>query len=144
LTATAKTLRSSPLLSWRGALLLVIPIGCAVLYARDPADGGIYPACPFRAITGLDCPGCGTGRALHRVLHGRIDEAFTLNPLATLLLPVLAVALLASVWTAATGRALPRVRMPSWTGWAVTALFLAFWVARNLPWTPFAWMASYR
>lgn len=144
MTMATKTLRAPALLSWKTAILVFVPIGCAVLYARDPADGGIYPACPFRAITGLDCPGCGTGRALHRLLHGRIDEAFTLNPLATLLLPVLAVALLASVWTKLTDRPLPRLRLPSWTGWAVAALFLAFWVVRNLPWEPIAWMASYR
>lgn len=132
------------LLGWRTALLAILPVGCALLYARDPADGGIFPSCPFRAITGLDCPGCGTGRALHRVLHGRIDEAFVLNPLATLLLPVLAVALAGMAWGQLGGRPLPHIRLPSWTGWVVLAVVLAFWVLRNVPWGPVAWMASYR
>ena len=133
-----------PLLTWRTALLLCLPIGCVVLYARDPADGGIYPPCPFRAITGLDCPGCGTGRALHRVLHGRIDEAFVLNPFAMVALPVVAAALFLAAWRSLGGRRLPSVQFPPWTGWAVTAFVVAFWVLRNLPWGPVAWMASYR
>jgi hypothetical protein len=131
-------------LAWRTALLALLPVGCLVLYARDPADGGIYPPCPFRTITGLDCPGCGTGRALHRVLHGRVDEAFGLNPFAMLMLPVLVIALVAFAWTTFGGRRLPRVQFPPWTGWALTAFVLAFWVLRNLPWGPVAWMASYR
>ncbi len=131
------------LFTWRTAALALLPIGCVVLYARDPADGGIYPPCPFRTITGLDCPGCGTGRALHRVLHGRFDEAFGLNPFAMVVLPVLLVTFLAVVWTRLGGRPLPRVELPWWTGWSITALVLAFWVARNLPWAPVAWMSSY-
>ncbi len=142
--ATTRARSSVSLLSWRTALLFLLPLGCIVLYARDPADGGIYPPCPFRAITGLDCPGCGTGRALHQVLHGRIDDAFVLNPLTIAMLPVLAVALVSFAWTQLGWRQPLRLRTPSWAGWALVALVLAFWVVRNLPWAPVAWMASYR
>lgn len=36
--------------------------------------------CPFSAITGLPCPGCGSTRALFFVLTGRFGEAFRYNP----------------------------------------------------------------
>lgn len=39
------------------------------------------PKCLFRMLTGWDCPGCGSSRALHSLLHLRIWEALAYNPL---------------------------------------------------------------
>lgn len=36
--------------------------------------------CPFAAVTGLPCPGCGTTRALFLALTGRFGEAFLYQP----------------------------------------------------------------
>ena len=38
-------------------------------------------------MTGLDCPGCGSQRALHYFLQGDIKTSFTQNPLLFLMLP---------------------------------------------------------
>lgn len=51
--------------------------------------------CPFKAITGYPCPGCGGTRALIALLHGHIWEAIMINPLSVLLI-LFAVA--APVW----------------------------------------------
>src|SRR5438477_6152583 len=67
--------------------------GCALLYVRNPADGAPFPPCPFRAVTGLDCPFCGTGRALHQLFHAHVRQAFGLNPLMMLMLPAAGVLL---------------------------------------------------
>ena len=40
-----------------------------------------FPPCPFRTITGLLCPGCGSQRAIHQALHGQFGNSFQLNPL---------------------------------------------------------------
>ena len=105
--------------------------GCAVLYLRDPAAAGLYPVCPFRAMTGLDCPFCGTGRALHALLHANPRTAFGLNPLV-----VVAAPLLVGAW-------LLKVR-PATGWWIAVFALLAFAVARNLPFDAVAWMSSYR
>ncbi len=42
--------------------------------------------CPFKAITGLPCPGCGGLRALESLIHGRLWEALATNPLSVLLI----------------------------------------------------------
>lgn len=36
--------------------------------------------CPFHLLTGLDCPFCGAQRMALALLHGRVAEAFWLNP----------------------------------------------------------------
>ena len=41
---------------------------------------GHYPTCPFLAITGWYCPGCGSLRAVHDLLHGDLAGAVRPQP----------------------------------------------------------------
>ena len=72
------------------ALLAVVCIVVAGLYFLSPYDSGVYAPCPFNALTDLHCPGCGTLRGLHELLHGRIGSAIGLNLLMVLSLPFMA------------------------------------------------------
>lgn len=36
--------------------------------------------CPFHALTGLYCPGCGGTRAFYAFIHGHFIQSFCLNP----------------------------------------------------------------
>src|SRR4051812_28859789 len=58
-----------------GAGALAGSAGIVVLYHFRPGVGSHYPPCPIYWATGLYCPGCGITRALHHLLHGRIDVA---------------------------------------------------------------------
>ncbi len=51
------------------------------LYSFDPALTGLLPSCPFRLVTGLLCPLCGTLRAAHALLHGHLAAASHYNTL---------------------------------------------------------------
>lgn len=42
--------------------------------------------CPFKAITGIDCPGCGFQRSVIALIQGDINTSLTLYPAA---LPIL-------------------------------------------------------
>lgn len=64
----------------------------ALLYLVDPQTTPVYPPCLIRLHTGLSCPGCGATRALHALLHGRLEDAWKLNALWTAAAPVLAAA----------------------------------------------------
>ncbi|MFD1140618.1 DUF2752 domain-containing protein [Larkinella insperata] len=55
----------------------------------NPAQVSFFPPCPFKLLTGLECPGCGSQRCLHQLLHGRVGQAFSYNPLLVLSLPYL-------------------------------------------------------
>ncbi len=65
--------------------------GLVLVYACPPSQYGFYPLCPIKVLTGFSCPGCGSTRALHALLHLRFSEAFALNPLFTCASPVLSV-----------------------------------------------------
>jgi hypothetical protein len=70
------------------ALLAAALLACATLVLYPPTGTSFYPACPIREYLGIDCPGCGSTRALAALLHGHILEAVRLNALFVLLLPV--------------------------------------------------------
>lgn len=105
----------------------------ATLYAVDPEVSHLLPPCPFRAATGIECPGCGTARAVHQLLHGRPLAAFRLNPLLALYAPFLMRSFLATVCLAARGRPLPPLAIRAGWIWLLLAVTLVFWVVRNTP-----------
>lgn len=106
------------------------------LFVVDPNEPGHYPTCPFLATTGLYCPGCGSMRATHDLLHGDLMGALARNPLAVLAVPYLVLALLTWVLRSF-GLPAPRsTSLPPWALWTLLAVVLAFGVLRNLPgWT---------
>lgn len=55
----------------------------------DPSSSAIFPPCPTNALTNLHCPGCGTLRAMHALLHGDVKEALSQNILAVIFIPIL-------------------------------------------------------
>ena len=59
-----------------------------VLFVFDPATAWFFPPCLFRALTGHPCPGCGTLRAFHALLHGDVAGALRLNALTVIGLPL--------------------------------------------------------
>lgn len=68
-------------------------IGLGILFMFNPIECVWMPRCLFRCVTGLSCPGCGTLRAVHAALHGRLREAVAFNYWLLLALPyVVAVA----------------------------------------------------
>jgi hypothetical protein len=122
---------------------LAIGVGCglAMLFIWNPATEHKFPACPFRALTGYYCPGCGSLRATHQLLHGSIWNALRLNPLYVVCLPFLAYAVAASRWPALkVAWVKQKTRGAAWPLFLL-AVFVVFWVLRNLPWAPFSWLA---
>lgn len=117
-----------PVAAGAGALAV-----CVAVNVRDPNQAGSFAVCPFLAVTGWQCPGCGTLRAVRALTRGDVVLALDLNALTTLLLPLLLVAW-ASWFGVALGRRRSTVRLPAWAGTAVAVAVPSFWVARNTPW----------
>ncbi len=104
------------------------------LHVRDPHQQGSWGFCPWLALTGTYCPGCGGLRAVNDLGRGDLAGAVSSNLLLVAALPV------AGVWW------LRRMR-DGWRGvrrplsdrraYLLTATLLGaaavFWVVRNLP-----------
>ena len=103
------------------------------LYLFDPAASPIVPSCPFRAATGgLLCPGCGSLRMLHALLHGDLAGAWRLSPLGLMAMPLLAWFLADQAVFAARDRHLPRWRVAPIVPSALSAMLVGYAVLRNL------------
>ena len=127
---------------WRFVLLGLAVLPClALVYARSPEDPGFFPPCPFYALTGLHCPGCGTLRGLHQLLHGNPIAAFGYNPYAMLALPFIGYAFLSALLLTTWGKRLPFVFIHPGLIWGLLVAVLAFWTLRNVPVYPFTVLA---
>jgi len=59
-------------------LLWLAGVGTVTLLSRRA--GVEHSLCAFKNLTGVPCPGCGSGRMCENLLHGRVGEAFKFNP----------------------------------------------------------------
>ena len=96
----------------------------------DPhRPGAVFPFCPFKLITGWNCPGCGGLRMTHDLLHGDLSAAAVDNAFVLIGLPLLA---LWSFWRIGRGRPAFTTRVL-----VVIGIAAAVWtVVRNLPGFP--------
>jgi len=106
-------------------------------FLMDPAKGTGYPSCPFRMLTGFDCPGCGSSRALHQLLHGHPIKAFEFNPLLVILLPLLALALLSVSRSLIDDKHRNVAIFRPAFAWVVLGIVVSFWIFRNTRFYPF-------
>ncbi len=138
--------RSVPRTGWRtqgGPLLAAgaVVAAATVLHFRDPHSQGAYGICPFYALTGWWCPGCGGLRAVHNLTEGRVLDALHSNVFVLPLLLVLALwwgrwAL--GRWHGRADTAFP-FTLRGQAQWWLIGLLAVFTVARNTPWG--TWLA---
>ena len=124
------------------ALIVVTCIlAAAALYYIKRDNAPWLPPCPFHWLTELYCPGCGSSRAILRMLHGDITGAIAANVLVVVCVPAVAIMVVSNACTAITGRMPGMWRLPAWGAWAVCIGIVAFWVLRNLPVYPLSLLA---
>jgi hypothetical protein len=104
-----------------------------VLYLYDPTTAGFYPVCQVHQLTGLECPGCGSLRALHQLTHGHFAAAWNFNPLLVTVLPM-------GIWLGMReaarwifGWTWPGIFNRPIVGWSLLAATIVFGIARNIP-----------
>jgi hypothetical protein len=136
---TGVSLVDPPVRAARGAPLGVLAgglAGCAYLAVNDPSDPSTaMPACPFHAVTGLWCAGCGGLRMVHALLHGHLGDAARDNLLLLAATPFLLALLGAWSVSSARGRTF-RLPLTRWQAAALLTLAVAWTVTRNLPGFP--------
>jgi len=118
---------------WWVAVIVAAAAGSVMLYFFAPAEYPFYPKCLFHLATGLSCPGCGSLRAAHSLLHGDFAAAFRFNPLPFVLFPITGLAWI--IYRPASLTSIP----PKWV-WALLGVIIGFGVLRNLPVAPFTYL----
>lgn len=111
--------------------LLVLGLLCIMLWPHPEASGN-FPPCPVRHYTGLLCPGCGTLRALHELLHGHFGAAFQYNPLTVIFLPFLLYAGVSRLSKIFFQKQLPRLMTRPWMSWGILLVVIVFGILRNV------------
>ena len=113
-----------------GAFLVAGLIG--VYFFLNP-EKHFFPKCPFLWLTSWKCPGCGSQRAVHHLLHGDFLEALRVNFIFVLAFPYVIFGLILEYtpW----GRAQIPIRR-KWYGFRASMValvaVLAFGIARNV------------
>lgn len=120
----------------RITLIAAITIGgiaAAVIYGMfDPADHALFPKCPFLMLTGgLRCPGCGSQRAIHALLHLQFKDAFMFNPLVIISIPFLVLLVTASILKDSHPQFYNKMNS-SLISKLLLVIFILWWIVRNI------------
>jgi len=109
----------------------------AWVLVRNPLQTTVFPPCPFRAATGLWCPGCGATRASYLLLHGDIRGALHFNAVWVVLAPFALYQAIAFAGEAYGVRWLRRIPLTQPVIVGLVGSLVAFSVVRNLPFDVF-------
>jgi hypothetical protein len=113
-------------------IIVACIIGIGILYFANPEYTVWMPQCLFYKLTGIQCPACGTQRALHQLLHCNFTVAFRYNPFLIISVPYL---LSLIVCQFDTGNRLKKLRQFAYHTATVNTyliLLVLWWVARNI------------
>ena len=111
-------------------LVLVLGLVLVILYyALEPSSGSL-PSCLLLRLTGFRCPGCGTQRAVHALLHGDFVQGIAYNYSLLFTIPVLSLYIGDVLW----GGKMPHLRVFLHHPLVIlllVSILLAWWILRN-------------
>ncbi|MFD1063745.1 DUF2752 domain-containing protein [Winogradskyella litorisediminis] len=113
-------------------------------YFNDPEVSkgeGIFPKCPFYVVTDFHCPGCGSQRAIHDLLHLRVLDALKHNVTLIIVVIVLLAKLYAIITTRYKKKYHYNLTYKPWFTYAIIVIVFLYWILRNIPIYPFTELA---
>lgn len=115
------------------AVVLIATIVLATVYLVNPVSSELAPKCPFKLITGLNCPACGIQRFLHALFNGHVAEAIGYNYYLVYALPY--ATLFAVEWLMPRGVARDRLAAViehRYAVWFYVVTFMIWFIVRNV------------
>lgn len=106
----------------------------AIYYVANPLEYELFPKCIIYSSTGMQCPSCGSQRALHAFLHGRFGEAVRYNVFALYSVPYF-IAVLTFYFGRFKSARLNRIGdvvVGRTAAQGYVGLYFAWWVVRNV------------
>jgi hypothetical protein len=107
--------------------------GLAIVYFILDPSRGLFPKCPFYWLTGYKCPGCGSQRAVHELLHLHFAAAFKENALLVTSIPYILLGFFFDYTNL--GQLWPRVRKTLFGLHAIiviAVIVISWWIFRNI------------
>ena len=120
----------------RRALIVLVTLFIAIMagvvyFAYDPSQSQFFPRCVFLSLTGWQCPGCGSQRAIHALLHGDLASAWHYNAALLVALPVLGVYLVGELKRTTWPNYYRTISRPI-VIYIILGALIAWWIGRNL------------
>lgn len=119
-----------PALVFTVAVLALAFVNMTGIVTAEMMAGAIPVFCPFEALTGVPCPGCGMTRAMLKLVAGDIGGAAAHNPFCFFLVFTIAVSILPTRWLAKTPLAVKKLLPYFYI--SVLVLVIVFWVIDRL------------
>jgi hypothetical protein len=123
----------SKIIKWSIAIIFLLIL--VILYKTYNPYGNIYfPKCPFRELTGLKCPGCGSQRAIHYLLNFDILNAIKENVILVLSIPYILTGLVFDTLKKPNEKVLKwrKVLFGQKAIFLILTVIIAFWILRNI------------
>ena len=114
-------------------IILMLIAALYIFYTLNPETHSIFPKCPFLLATGLECPGCGSQRAIHQLLHLNLLAALRYNAFMVLAMPYI----FFGVYLEYFGGKMKHPRLEKiffgrWSALIVLILVISYWILRNV------------
>jgi len=123
------------------SVFLILSILAYLYFKFDPINNFLFPKCPLYATTGIYCPGCGSQRATHALLHFDIINVFKSNllffPAILLVVYHIGIQIINEILGTKHSSILDHTKAPV----IVLVIVLLYWLLRNLPIIPFSFLA---
>ena len=112
-----------------GSIVLLVLL--LIYYNYNPSKMTIFPKCPFLLLTGLKCPGCGSQRAIHCLLHFDIKGAISYNLLLVASFPIIAILVYAEIVRNKKQTLYIYLHRSKYI-WILLGVVISWWVVRNM------------
>jgi len=124
-------------------MLLLLGVAAFIYFTINPSEVGFLPRCPLYSTTGVYCPGCGSQRAFHDLLHLNIKEVIGHN-----LLFLFGPFIMIYHFTIEGINLFSKIKIKNLLYHPRTPIFLliiimTFWILRNVPYYPFTLLAPH-
>lgn len=114
-----------------GAIAIaVLAVGLWVVFTYNPEEVYFFPKCPTKWVTDYNCPGCGTTRALHALLHGNIAGVWHYNAALFFYVPLIILTWLGN--RQKPGNLLRRLVQGRWYATIVLVTIIIWGIGRNI------------
>jgi len=129
-------------LKYFGFLFLGLSLALLYFYIK-PSNVNFLPKCPLYVTTGIYCPGCGSQRATHELLHFHFLGVLRQNALYVLGLLFLAYHLIINILNSLFKKNIYNYVYHPKTPYIILIIIIVFWILRNIPYYPFTLLAPY-